>query len=125
MVRRETRKKPIALLSFRKIVFLHRCLLKGEQRFFIEKKASFRLSVEVNLDNLLTITRIFGNQAYQLCVYCQSVGLVLQYLVIRESRPYFVDAVGLKLHFLCVCDGEFCEFSEKTTKNDKKTMKER
>ena len=77
-------------------------LPKGGQRFFIEKKASFRLSVEVNLDNLLTITRIFGNQACQLCVYCQSVGLVLQYLVIRESRPYFVDAVGLKLHFLCI-----------------------
>ena len=102
MVRRETKKNQSPCSVSENLYFCTVVLPKGGQRFFIEKKASFRLSVEVNLDNLLTITRIFGNQACQLCVYCQSVGLVLQYLVIRESRPYFVDAVGLKLHFLCV-----------------------
>ena len=30
------------------------------------------------------------------------MGLVLQYLTNRESRPYRVDAVELKLHFLYV-----------------------
>ena len=39
----------------------------GGQRIFIEKKASFRLSVSVNLDSLNVSTDI-GNQAYLLSV---------------------------------------------------------
>ena len=35
---------------------------KGGQRFFIEKKASFRLSVSVNLDSLQMLVRISGTK---------------------------------------------------------------
>ncbi len=34
----------------------------GGMTYYIEKKASFRLSDEVNLDNLLMITRISGTK---------------------------------------------------------------
>ena len=71
------------------------------QRFFIEKKACFRLSVNVNLDNSFCM---YGLRKSSLPIeyFVNQVGLIFQCLTYRESKPYVEDAETIGLHFFVV-----------------------
>ncbi len=60
---------------------------------FIEKKASFRLSGRVNLDNLLSLHGYRKSSLPIMCLIAKIGGACSSVSCKRESRPYSVDAV--------------------------------
>ena len=83
------------------IIFAPLFRRKTRQRDFIEKKACFRLSVNVNLDNSFCM---YGLRKSSLPIeyFVNQVGLIFQCLTYRESKPYVEDAETIGLHFFVV-----------------------